>query len=495
MNILTRRRFLQSSGAGAAGLALGSLLNVPGFLRQAMAGESGVTWNGKKVLFIFLRGGNDALNTIIPTGDPAYGLGIRPTLAIPAPDDALTTGGTCPLNPQAGRAIDLGNGFAALHPSLLDMCPVYNSGELALIHRVGYPDQSRSHFDSEQYWETGVPRNDNLSEGIFYRTVVETGLHESQALPAVSIASTMPTIIKGDVPMANISDPSRFDLLGVYAAARQKHIDSIARMHGLPYPQKKNRDITYPTGETFVSSINQIEGINFDDNSSPQFIDGSGFHLFPVDSATDEKGFDDFSAFDFFRSLKYSSQILSDTDAVIAGTELSGFDTHESQGGSQGGLDGIHAELMSWLGWAMYAAKQYFSAVGLWGDMVVVTLTEFGRTTEENGSLGTDHAEGGTIFVAGGGVNGGVYQCDGNDPTIPWATGPSGAMFDIDSRDLSRSVDYRSVLGEIIRDHLGASQTQLNSIIPGYASPAEVLLDGGLSFDGTQIAGELGLIA
>ena len=148
MNIITRRSFMKRSTLAAMGMALGSMMNVPGFIRRAMANGTTFTWNGKKILFIFLRGGNDALNTIIPTGDTAYGPGIRGSLAIPAPDDPLQNLATpeCPTNPQSDRAIDLGNGFATMHPGLVDMCDVYNAQELALIHRVGYPNQSRSHF-------------------------------------------------------------------------------------------------------------------------------------------------------------------------------------------------------------------------------------------------------------------------------------------------------------------------------------------------------------
>lgn len=494
MNILTRRSFLRGGSSGALGLALGSLLNVPGFLRQAMADETGVSWNGKKLLFLFLRGGNDALNTVIPLGDDAYGPGIRPTLYIPAPDDPLTTGGQCPIDPQPDRAIDLGNGFAGLHPSLRDLIPLYNDGDLGLVHRVGYPDQSRSHFDSERYWETGVPRDDRLEEGIFYRTLVETGLHQSQVLPAVSIDSTMPLSIKGDIPMANIEDPLRFDLLGVYAEARQKHIEAIARMHGLAYPRRKNRDLVFPTGRRFVGSIGEIQAIDFADNESSPFLDpGEGSHLFPVDADSDDQAFDSYSAFRFFRSLKYTAQILAQTDAVIAGTELGGFDTHDDQGGLADG----HADLMRYLGWGLYALKQYLSHpdIDQWDNTVVVTLSEFGRTTEENGSYGTDHAEAGTMLVCGGGIRGGVYQCDGNDPQLPWATGMDGAMFGVDGRYLSRAVDYRSVLGELIRGHLGASQDQLDRIIPGYGLPAEHLLAGGVAVDGTPIIGELGILS
>ncbi len=493
---------MKRSLAGAIGTALGSMLNVPGFLRSAMA-DGVVSWNGNKMLFIFLRGGNDALNTLIPTGDTAYSASLRPTLYIPGPSDPLTTGGQAPLNPEPGRAIDLGNGFATMHPSLRDAIPVYNAGELAIIHRVGYPNQSRSHFDSQRYWETGLPLDDSEQDGMLYRAIIETGLHETQLLPAVSMQSTMPQIIRGEIPFANIVDPARYDLLGVYASARQKHIDYIAKIHGIPYPAKNNRDLMFPTGKRFVNSINQIVGIDFDNNgrdSNNNKILGSPFldddvnltHLFPIDPESDDKGFNDWSAYSFFRSLKYSAQVLAGTDSVISGLELDGFDTHNDQGALTGG----HAARMEWIGWAMYALKKYLShpSVNLWDKMSVVTMSEFGRTSEENGSFGTDHAEAGVMFVAGGSINGGVKQCDPNSAVTPWEVGDPGTMFNANGRYLQRSVDYRSVIGELIRDHLGASQAQLDKIIPGYSNSSEFLLSGGTSIDGVSIAGELGLV-
>ena len=131
-----------------------------------------------------------------------------------------------------------------------------------------------------------------------------------------------------------------------------------------------------------------------------------------------------------------------------------------------------------------------------WNNMVVVTLSEFGRTTIQNSDFGTDHAEAGVMWVAGGGINGGVYNCStaGNHPWVPGNGGQSGSMFGENARYLKRNTDYRSVLGEIIRDHLGATQNQLNRIIPGYAAANEFLQNGGTSSDGTPIVGELGLV-
>src|SRR5437762_1937685 len=199
-NLITRRGFLDRSLKVGLGVALSTLVDIPLVVKRALAeGTIGVPdANGKtkKLLFIFLRGANDALNSVIPIQDTAYATS-RPNLAIP-PDPATdyTVSGPCdfPLNAAAAdptfgyaKAIRLGNGFAALHPYLKFLAPVYNAGDLALVHRVAYPKQSRSHFDSQNYWENGNPNNNLSKDGIFYRTIMESGLAHSAPLTGISI--------------------------------------------------------------------------------------------------------------------------------------------------------------------------------------------------------------------------------------------------------------------------------------------------------------------
>jgi uncharacterized protein (DUF1501 family) len=167
-------------------------------------------------------------------------------------------------------------------------------------------------------------------------------------------------------------------------------------------------------------------------------------------------------------------------------------------------VTGDHANLQSRIAWAIYGLRKYFSNHSdkvNWDDLVVVTLTEFGRTTIQNSNNGTDHAEAGLMWVAGGSVKGrgkgdrtsGVIAGTPSGP-VPWAPGPGGSMFGVSGRYLQRAVDYRSVLGEIIREHLGATQSQLDRIIPGYANADESLLSVGDSFDGTPIMGEVDVV-
>jgi hypothetical protein len=333
-----------------------------------------------------------------------------------------------------------------------------------------------------------MPRNNFGTSGIFYRTLVDTGWVAGRSFPAVSVQSTNPLLLRGAIALPNLSDPARYDLLGVAnnGADKAKLVAAITAGHQVPHPDRDNRELLFNTGAGLAGSIEALKAVGVADNN---FFDTDGTtHLFPIDSASNQKGFPS-GAYGFFRNLKTAAQILARTDAVVAGTQLDGFDTHNAQGSATGS----HANLLARIGWGFYAVRQYLRSVSpqLWDDTVVLTLSEFGRTSKENGSLGTDHAEASVMFVGGGRVKGGVHQCDGTS----WAVGPSGALFRVNARYLGRTVDYRSVLGEIIRDHLGASSEQLHRILPGYAEESrEHLLSGGVAPDGTRIVGELGLI-
>src|ERR1041384_6114829 len=229
INLITRRSFFDRSMKIGLGVALATLTDIPFVLKRALA-EGNIGGNGKKVLFIWLRGANDGLNSLIPVNDSAYNNTNRPTTLI-RKDSGLdynsTTGGcdfqlagvNPPFDPDNDGnqfAIRLNNGFAGLHPSLKFLAPVYNAGDLALIHRVGYPRQSRSHFDSQNYWENGNPNNNIIKSGIFYRTMYESGLANSAPLTGVSIQSSLPLLLRGSkAAMTNLTDPLRYDLLGI----------------------------------------------------------------------------------------------------------------------------------------------------------------------------------------------------------------------------------------------------------------------------------------
>lgn len=530
-HIQTRRDFISSAMKFGAFGALASLTDIPFVMKKALAANSSLGQNGKKLLFIFLRGANDSLNSVIPIQDSGYASS-RPTLAIPkdAGIDYSASGG-CDLSafntdsaaPTFGypAAIRLGNGFAALHPSLKFLAPVYNAGDLALVHRVAYPKQSRSHFDSQNYWETGNP-NDNLSkDGIFYRTILESGLANSQALTGVSIQSSLPLILRGSkAAMTNLNDPTRYDLLGVPndVNGNAKAAAALKAANLFPYPDKMNRELLSLQYQNLNDTLQIFANLNFTEAGNTfmdnETVDGEAapYSLFPTSNAKNggyaahannpAKYVVSTGSYDFFTKLKNAAIVLNNTDAIIAGTQLDGFDTHSNQGS----LNGSHPNLQRSIGWAIYALRKYFTLYSNkvnWDNLTVVTLSEFGRTTVENSDQGTDHAEAGVMFVAGGGVKGyqagrnAVFGCSPND-TVPWVPGTAAgtsSMFGASSRYLKRAYDYRSVLGKLIRDHLGATQSQLNNIIPGYANVGENLMLGGRSSkDGVTIMGEPDII-
>ncbi|HTG44538.1 MAG TPA: DUF1501 domain-containing protein [Verrucomicrobiae bacterium] len=531
-NILTRRDFLSYASKAGIAAAISSLADIPLVAKRALAADSSLGRNGKKVLFIFLRGANDGLNSVLPVEDPAYYTS-RPGIGLPkdtATNYASLGAADNPVNAAPADptfsypyAIRLGNGFAALHPSLKFLAPVYNAGDLALVHRVGYPKQSRSHFDSQNYWENGTPNNNVAKDGIFYRTVIESGLAHSNALTGVSFQSSLPLILRGsEAAMTNLSDPNRYSLLGVpnTAAGNLKADNALRVGNALEFPWKRNRDLLSLQYKNMTDTMSIFASLDFNGTFTDDINtdgDTAPYNLFPTTNAQNggyalhnnavNKYVVPTGAYGFFEDLKAAALVLNKTDAIIAGTQLDGFDTHSNQVTAGSPHLGSHANLQRTIGWSIYALKKYFSKYAdkaTWNNLVIVTLSEFGRTTIENSDSGTDHAEASVMFVAGGAVKGynkgNANAVFGVSPTdkVPWVPGPAaggGSMFGASQRYLKRAVDYRSLLGKVIRDHLGASQQQLDRIIPGYTVPTEFLKTGGLSTkDATQIMGELPIV-
>ncbi len=560
-NIITRRSFLSNTGRAAAGLGLASLMNIPPFLKRALA-EGNIGLNGKKLIFIFLRGGNDGVNNIIPVLDPSYrgtGNTLRNFIGMPTDpllDYSAATGQADSVPIDYPYAVRLGNGFATLNPALRDFAPIFNAGDAAIIQRAGYRSLSRSHFDSEQYWEKGTDgtsSNKSVANGIWYRTVVESGWNQSHALSGVSLQSNMPASLRGEQPMTNLSSIGRYNLLGVYSASGSTNLDRVKMLNALdpaylqPFPAKDNRDLVHTLGVQFRDTLDIFQDPTFQNNTwvetqgaSPGVTYPNGTYLFPGSTAQDTiAGVSPIPAvtpatyrvgsggYGFMNNIRSCAQLLNNTDAIITGTEIGGWDTHTAQvtydAANLVSLPhlGGQANLLRRVAAAYYGLWRYFSLYGKggpneipgakvgWDDVVVVTMSEFGRTSLENDSQGTDHGESSAMYVAGGAVNGGVFGCDlGTNPKLVTATNPTGlnwqvgtglkngSLYSADTNVgyLRRTIDYRSVLGEIIREHLGATQNQLNRIIPAYANEAaERLLNGGL-VSTTPIVGELGLI-
>lgn len=445
----SRRSFLRGSGLTLTGFGMASLFPSP-LIKQALADE--LNPGNRRLLFIFLRGGNDGINAVIPHGDPDYSQITRPTLYIPP-----------------GDAIDL-NGFASLHPSLAALQEAYTTGELAVLHRVGYPDSSLSHFDGQRIWENGDPTQTQLFEGWLYRYTQECALSMGASLPVLTAQGATPLLLRGDERFVNIANPDNFGYVLANPVENQKYSDDwreqFDRLIGLePY-----RPVLSQTGVKLADTLAEYD--SWDQANWNPLDPNSGFSLFPVSPETNQVGFSAVS-YEFFASLKIAALSLLESDGVnnngtrIAGTQLNGWDLHSGQGQTLG----AHADLLRWLAYGMNSLRIVLSGAAndprgyasIWDDTLVCTLSEFGRTTRENGSNGTDHAKASCQFLLGGTVNGGVYNCDAGS----W---PAGVMFGVDGRYLQYETDYRSVFWEILRDHMQAPAGAVDSIFPGYSS-------------------------
>ncbi len=432
---LSRRQFLQnfSRGVGAAALTGGSFGL---FQRRALAAGHGA----KKMIFIFQEGGNDGINTVIPRGDSDYSLRTRPTLFIPEDE-----------------AIDSGNGFAQFHPALNPMMEIYNHsgingrngmGNLAVLHRVGYEGQSRSHFDSQHYWQNGIPGDTETEEGFIYRRMDAVGdLNAADTgLVAAGLSTAQLLALKGEKLIPNFSSardfnfPSGEKFLGK-APQRPDGMDArgISGLFGLP-PHKENRpynSLVFDAGRSLADTINVIQEAVGENDYVPQ--NGA---VYPDNR--------------FGRKLMEAALLLKRTDMQVIGLQIGGWDTHQSQGQT----GGSHGRLLGDVAQGFQALSRDLRS--LWDDLVVVTMTEFGRTSKENGSRGTDHAESSVMFVAGGGVQGGVYNCDES-------TWEENAMFSERDRYLSARTDFRSVFAEIFEGHFGDDRRQMDQFMPGYS--------------------------
>jgi uncharacterized protein (DUF1501 family) len=424
---MRRRNFLKTTSSIAA-LSLGlNISSPPLFKRRLLAGSA---LSDKRLIFIFQRGGMDGIHACIPHGDSTYNSSNRPTLYMP-PEDSL----------------DLGNGFAALNPSLGSMMDVYNAGELAVIHRVGYEEQSQSHFDSQQYWENGTPRQRDNTEGVFNRFLQFSSTFADNSFPAAAIESSAVVALQGPEPVANFSRPASFTLPGSSARVDkflgEKPLGGTGSGFLGAYagpqdaPGKRYRNELYRTGELAAKTVMILREANI----NPSRYQPQNGAQYPSD--------------EFGTRLKICAELLKETPVQILGVNLNGWDTHAEQSSHINPLldnlaDGVNA-LSKDLG-------------NLWDDTVVMTMTEFGRTSIENGAFGTDHAFATVMFLAGGGVQGGVYNCDSTN----WQNGdlfssPNG-------RYLAHRTDYRAIMAEIFKGHFGDSDAVVNQTIPNYAT-------------------------
>jgi uncharacterized protein (DUF1501 family) len=407
--MLTRRIFLKSSG-----LALVSFGVAPKALLRSVYAADG-RGRRKTLVVVFQRGACDGLNTVVPYGEALYRQ-LRPTIAIPAP-----RGG------DKDASLDL-DGHFGLHPALAPLLPSFQDGSLAVVHAVGSPDTTRSHFDAQDFMESGTPGVKSTEDGWMNRHLQCTPEPAATPFRAVSLTPTLPRSLAGRAPAVAMANVNGFNLRPAAGAG-------VARGFEDMYAGAV-QDVLHGTGqETF-------EAIAFLKKSDPGRYTPAPGALYPRGRYGD--------------SLKQIAQLIkADVGVEMAFTEVGGWDHHAAEGGVQGQL----AVRLREFGQTLAAFQRDLG--DRMQDVVLVTLTEFGRTVRENGNRGTDHGHASVSFVLGGGVRGGKVH--GRWPGIA----PDRLY---EGRDLAITTDFRDLLGEVLVRHMGTRD--LEKVFPGYEAKA-----------------------
>jgi len=401
-------------------LALVTMGLSPSFLRRMTFGmELPKAPKGKVLICLFQRGAADALNIVVPHGEKAY-YAMRPSIAIPQPSRGVAT-----------SAIDL-DGFFGLHPALAPLKPLYDRGLLAPVHAVGSPSTTRSHFDAQDYMETGTPDVKGTTDGWLNRYLAVQGTCDECNLArtpfrAVSLTPQTPRILEGPSPTVAMNSLNEFSVRATGSSAER--LEALYRTG--------SADLVHATGAETFDAVKMLRAAN------PQ-------KYLPQNGA-------DYPRSQFGQRLMQIAQLIkANVGLEVAFADVGGWDTHVNQGSSTGQLaqrlDDFSrsiAALVTDLGDRM-------------DDVVIMTMSEFGRMARENGNRGTDHGHAGALFVIGGHVKGGKVH--GKWPGLE----PEQLY---EGRDLALTTDFRSVFAEVVSHHLGARA--LDRIFPGFsASPA-----------------------
>lgn len=399
----SRRSFLKSTGLGFLAFGL-----PPSFLVRAAGAEQNT--RGKSLVVVFQRGGIDGLNVVIPFKDQAYYV-LRPTIAVKEPASGDE------------RGIDL-DGYFALHPALAPLKTIYDKGQLAIVHAAGSPDNSRSHFDSQDYMELGTPGIKSTPEGWLNRYLSEKRAAGSP-FRGVAVRPQMPRTLAGRAPALSMSSIEEFRLRNLAMAGALEKLYS-----------NSADPLFRQGGKSLFEAMARLRAIE---------------SRIPPSTAT-------YSAGRFGNGLKQIARLIkADLGLEVAFTEIEGWDTHVAEGGASGQLANRLKELGEGL------AAFYQDLGDRMEDVVLVTMSEFGRTARENGNRGTDHGHANVMFVLGGGVRGGkVYgRWPGLAPEVLY-----------EGRDLDLTTDYRAVCGEVLTRHL--AQRDLIKIFPGFRAPGSL---------------------
>jgi len=404
--MFSRRVFMKNGG-----LALLSLGFAPAFLARTV--EAAGAARRKVLITIFQRGAVDGLNMVVPFGEKDY-YASRPSIAVPKPN-------------AADGAVDL-DGFFGLHPRLAPLKPLWDSRQLAIVHAAGSPDGTRSHFDAQDYMESGTPGVKSTQDGWLNRCLHAREHADATPFRAVALAPQLPRMLQGTAPAVAMSQIGQF---GIRAG---RSTDMVQASFESEYAAAADAVLNRTGGQAFDA----VRMLKSADPSKYQPENGAEYPR----SAYGE-------------ALRQIAQLVkADVGLEVAFAEAGGWDTHVNQGASAGQL----AQRLADFGQGLAALTRDLG--DRMADVMILTMSEFGRAVAENGNRGTDHGHGNAMFVIGGqSVKGGkVY---GRWPGL-------AREQRYDGRDLAVTTDFRSVFAEVVRGHLGIAETA--TIFPGFTN-------------------------
>jgi uncharacterized protein (DUF1501 family) len=401
----TRRAFMKGGAMAVVGTAA-----VPSFLtRSVLAQATSAQAQGKTLVVIFARGAHDGLNIVVPYGESSY-YQMRPTIAIPQ-----------------NQVIDL-DGFFGFHPAVAPFKSLFDQGHLAIIHAAGSPDSTRSHFDAQDSMESGTPGIKSTPDGWLNRALQAEALrHRISPSPfqAVALGPQIPRTLQGRIQAVAIGHVQDFTVAG-----RNPNSASISQAFEAMYDESTDAAL-HGTGQETFAAVKMLRA-----------ADPGSYR--PASAAN-------YPNSNFANNMKQIAQLIKANLGVEAAfTDIGGWDTHQNQGAIEGQLANVLRDFSQ-------------SIAAFWADMgdgaeniVLVTMSEFGRTARQNGTGGTDHGHANVMFVLGGRVKG--RKVYGRWP------GLSPEQLNED-RDLAVTTDFRQVLGEAAYRTLGTQRLEL--VFPG----------------------------
>lgn len=412
---MDRRYFLKSSGIGLA--SFGFMAAAPEFLHQFASAQSAVKGYGKKkvLVTIFQRGAVDGLNMVVPHGEEQY-YAIRRNIAIPRPG-------------KTNGAFDL-DGFFGLHPSMKPFEAFWKSKQLAVVHSAGSPDNTRSHFDAQDYMESATPGYKGTKDGWLNRVLQGTSKKDESPFRAVSLTQSLPRSLYGKAPSVAMTNLSDFSIkAGLYTSDLKGGFEGI-------YQQNTKDSLGEMGKETF-------EAVNYLKQANPAQYKPENGAVYP--------------ATPLGRSLQQIAQMIkAGIGLEVAFAEMGGWDTHSNQSFGQNPSQGQLANLLRDFSTAIAA---FATDLGKrMDDVIVLTMSEFGRRAAENGTRGTDHGHGNSMFVLGNSVKGGKVYAN-------WKGLKPDAL---DSGDLAVTTDFRDVFAEAADKHMGSRD--LGKLFPNYSA-------------------------